>query len=154
MRKTGLLRMVAKSTGGLAQAVVMGRSTPEKASRTTLAVMSPATATCSRTKNPSGYAPEAHDFTAGAANYNQYDANAGYVDLQRSNSGGHAAGADLARGPSVGHNGYDAQYGAYGAHEAYAQDPYGGYDAYGGQHQQEQYPQAQYAAGYQQGARY
>ncbi|KAG8898415.1 hypothetical protein FRB99_007444 [Tulasnella sp. 403] len=119
-------------------------------------------------QNPSGYAPEAHDFTAGAAvPYNAYDySQTGYVDLQRANSTSHGNGADLTRGPSIGHaaypNEYDQAYAnaAYPAptqHDAYPPDAYGGYDAYN-QHQYpegttEQYPSGQYPAT-QQGARY
>lgn len=120
-------------------------------------------------QNPSTMPPP-HDFTAGPApaytggGYD-YNAGAGYVDLQRSNSGSRSQGADLTRGPSLGHNaayGAGPEYAAYGQHDAYGQDAYGGYDAY---HQQNAYAapaadpyaaahaQQQYGAGYQ-GGRY
>jgi len=82
-------------------------------------------------QNPTALAPEAHDFTAGPAQ--TYDYQAGYVDLQRSNSGRLApdvTGATaLTHGPSVNH-GYEYDYPA-GAHGQYEYDNTAYAGAYG-----------------------
>jgi len=117
-------------------------------------------------QHPNSYAPEAHDFTAGAASaYGAYDYNApvapaaGYVDLQRANSGGLAPVAPLSRGLTVsgGHTSDDYNSDEYfsspegnqayghGHQDAYEQNAYGGYDAYGQQQQPQHYAADPYA---------
>jgi len=104
-----------------------------------------------------------HDFTAGPVQpYPAYEYNAGYVDLQRNNSGGRAPDLQRARsngGAAAYGNGYEygSQDQAY-AHghgyeqteDAYAQDAYGGYEAYGQQPQYQHGQQDAQAAAYNQ----